>query len=277
MKNPVKFKIISLLILPYLLLLAFHFSLAAAEAAAASTSYAIINASDCYLYRNGSDGDTLTNRLFLLPQTYFVEVVTGSGELYKVKYKDVEGYADAAKLKTVDYIPVSVYPNDVTLHVEILSPSAYVFSRPDQTSPTVYEMPKNTANVAYYNTCAGSVFLNSDTWYYCKYALGEDSVVKGYLHSSVVKIDSVFPAANDTSARPTEPVTSPDNPDEPNHTPAEIPKDSSKVIRAVVIIAICIPAVFIVYLLFKPSRSGKGYANNPPRSKYGPSDAEQEN
>lgn len=88
------------------------FSPSTSSADADTPSYACICVSDAYFYTTPDE-----NRgLFLLPETYFVKVLSVEGEFSKIEYlyddshyKKLTGYAKTDRLTLVDYTPTRPY------------------------------------------------------------------------------------------------------------------------------------------------------------------------
>ncbi len=105
-------RIFSLLILTILILAPAPSLSLSANAATASEQYAVVPDGDVWFYA----GETESSRVFLLPRTYYVKVLS-TGETYsrveylvdEPPYKKVTGYCKTADIIPVDYIPARPY------------------------------------------------------------------------------------------------------------------------------------------------------------------------
>jgi hypothetical protein len=72
-------------------------------------TYALIG-NDCVLYAD----ENLSNSLFTLPKTYFVQVLGENNDIYKVSYLDVVGFVKAESTTIVDYVPLNKFPSSIS-------------------------------------------------------------------------------------------------------------------------------------------------------------------
>lgn len=225
-----------------------------ARAQAAGTTYALVTAANTPLLREAREAG-IDNTYFILPATYFVLVIQTDYAVgyHKVRYRDVVGYVASENVEIKDYTPKSIFPPDVTLSICIDSSDVNVRSLPDRnTGKVLYRLPADSTGVEYYNYIPGVAADGiNNVWYYVKIELGSDSVVKGYVYAPYVLLDSEIPPENDTTAAVVPPDTVPE--------PSPVEKaDLPDAVEIVGIVALCVPAVLIVIVIFaRPRRKNK--------------------
>ena len=221
---------------------------------AASTQYALIVTSNATLLREPTL-EGLENVYFCLPETYFVTVLHAdyTDTLHKVRYRDMVGYIKKSDVSLVDYTPASVYPEAVTLRIHVDATAVNVRARPDHdTATVVYTLPQGASGIEYYGVTAGTeIGSNGNAWYYVKITPSTDSVVRGYVYAPYVMLESSIPPVNDTSAI-TPPQTDLPQGNDPMRADPEI-----EPLKIIAIIALCIPAVAIVCIIFTNPRRKK--------------------
>ncbi|HEY8390169.1 MAG TPA: SH3 domain-containing protein [Clostridia bacterium] len=207
--------------------------------------YGLIVESKSVLYRNPVNSDTLDNIYFYLPETYFVEVLEKIDDVfYKVRYVDVVGYVKFSAINIKNYVPVSVFPTNLSLKING-DITVNVRSLPDTSSALITTLPSGTS-VEYYNKTSGQE-LNSGSayWYYVKINTGTQTLY-GYVYSDYITLNSEIIYPNDISPMP---VSNEKDPD-------EILNDKYTFWTQIIIaLAVCIPIVFIIYLIFKPRKT----------------------
>ena len=206
--------------------------------------YGLIVESKSILYRNPTSSDTADNIYFYLPETYFVEVLEQVDEIfYKVKYIDIVGYVKFSAINIKDYEPVSIFPSNLSLKISG-DITANIRSLPE-TSSTLVATLASGASVQYYNKTPGQE-LNSGSsyWYYIKVTNGAQ-VLYGYVYSDYITVNSEIVIPNDISPKPAANQKDPDEKLNDRYTFWT---------QIIIALAVCIPVVFIIYLIFKPRK-----------------------
>lgn len=221
--------------------------------AAENTSYALITADKAPLLREAGE-PTFDNTYFILPQNFFVTMVQphDTNGYHKVRYRDIVGYVSISDVDVKSYTPISIFPDTVTLKLNLDADGVYLRSRPDHlASQVVYRIPSDTKTIEYYNYTEGTdaLGIGNRIWYYVKIPLGDESSVRGYLYGTFVLLNSEIPLDNDTSPVIAPPAVLPET---------TTPQQKLDPIRLTGIIALCIPAVVIVILIFiRPKKKPK--------------------
>ena len=97
---------------------------------AESNQFARISSEISYLYRTASDSETVENKWCLLPQTFFVKILTNYNQThYKVQFADLVGYVKKADMQLVVEVPKNPYPTATTFTIKN-STSCYLRSTP---------------------------------------------------------------------------------------------------------------------------------------------------
>lgn len=210
-------------------------------------------AADTILYRADTASYT---PIVTLPQTYFVALLTSDAEDYlNVSYLDITGFVLKSSLEICDYEPVTKYatlkalPNNDGLGVNLRD-------MPDHTNGKILQTIPSDATLTLYGSIYGTPLIPAvgDTWHYVKYTVGAASTF-GYVYSGHVSAD--IPSNNVIEKVPTEPIA----------PPVEVipsPAKFTTPMQIVFIIALSIPAIIIMLLIFKrkpakPPRTPRHY------------------
>ena len=206
-------------------------------AAAASPRYLVLPA-DTVLYSATADGYA---PICTLPATYYVIALGDDRDGYTaVSWLDVNGFIRSADAQAVDYQPVYPHCTRTLTAANDLNP-VNIRSSPDHTADNVVGVLPHGKTADVYGEADGSALIPQvgSLWYYIRYSDGT-TVVTGYVYGAQVNAQAVTP---NTGERVTPPAT------EPIDTESTMPAAA----RAVLIIALCVPAVLIVLLIFRPS------------------------
>ena len=201
--------------------------------------------------------DEAAYHVFELPTTYFVELL-GKAEdaddlFYSARYLDVCGYVKKTDVAPVQGTPTTPFASEISFRVFALS-GLDLKSTPSGDSPfnRIVNVPYLCTNLVFYGKCHGQQLVpeKSDVWYYCKYISG-DSTYFGFLYSEFC--DNLSQIPTNTEILPAyqgELFVKPPI----NQTTQSTAPQISDGLKIFVIIAISMPCIFIVYLLFKPTK-----------------------
>lgn len=209
--------------------------------------------------------DTASNQLFEIPQSYFVELLANAEDdddlFYSARYLDMCGYVKKSDVLPVQGSPIKPFASDINFRV--FAPNGLdLKSTPNGSLPfnKVITVPYLCSNLIFYGKISGEQMIpqKSNLWYYCKYLNGEDSYY-GYLYSDLC--DSLTPITQNTE-------TLPAFEGDLFYTPPEVQEQnilSSKpsTLKIVIIVAICLPFLFVVYLIFKPTKLAENTEKSP--------------
>lgn len=152
---------------------------------AATESYAQILSDNVYMYKEPTNNGNLSNLLFVIPQTYFVQILAlAENNFYQAKYIDEIGYVRHNEVQCVRGIPKQKYFEIGSFRVYGESSMAIRKSPIRDTSQQniIENLPQYSTNFIFYGKVAGEEFTlgRTNVWYYCKYI---KSNVKGYIYS----------------------------------------------------------------------------------------------
>lgn len=209
------------------------------------------------------------NRMFVLPCTYFVELIKNANdEFYYARYNDLYGYVIKNEVKPVKNTPTS--PFLVNINFRVFVPSgANLRTSPynNGTLNLIYSIPFLDSNLMYYGISYGeeAISKKGQTWYYCKYFAGNQTYT-GYLYAPLCDDLSVI-TDNTESVEFLDNITFDD---ETITTSGEVFKGLSSTTTTIIIIAISLPCLLFIYLLFKPTKLAEetSSTNSKPRKKH---------
>jgi hypothetical protein len=213
---------------------------------ASSLGYGLIVESDAVLYRTPTDSDAMDNIYFYLPETYFVEILEQIDQIfYKVRYDDIEGYVKFSDINIKDYEPASKYPTNLLLTVSG-DITANVRALPDRSSELVASLTSGTS-IQYYNKILGQELnTGSSYWYYVKIQNGAQTQYGYIYYADYVTVQNEILIPNDISPKPVEPVEDPEE---------KLNQKYTFWTQLLIAVAICVPVVFFIYLIFKPRKA----------------------
>ncbi|HEY8423823.1 MAG TPA: SH3 domain-containing protein [Clostridia bacterium] len=221
-------------------------SLTSNTLAAENLGYGLIVESNSVLYRNPIESDASDNIYFYLPETYFVEILEQTDQIfYKVRYDDIVGYVKFSAINIKDYEPVSAFPVNLFLTVSG-DLTANVRALPDSSSTLIASLPSGTS-VQYYNKIHGQELKPGSPFWYCIKLQNGPQVQYGYIYAEYVTVQNEIIFPNDISPKP---VSNPaEDPDE------KLNETYNFWTQLLIALAICIPVVFLIYIIFKPRKA----------------------
>ena len=217
------------------------------------TYFAKVPSSNVKLYRSTTGNEQAENVYFIIPQSYFVEISYCENEMYyKARYQDVYGYVKKSEVKPISGTPQTPF---ATASFRMFVPCTI-----DLRSTPIYTDGLNSiasinhleTNLKYYGTIDGeeAILYKGTTWYYCKYTKGGQEIF-GYLYEPFC--DLLTPIETNTES--VEYIEEPNFVVETATPPTEDPMGSlPTTTQIIIIIAVCLPCVVIIYLLFKPTK-----------------------
>lgn len=230
-----KFLFILVFLIPFLQISSFS-KLSNAE----QVYYAKVDYEEIFLYSSPSDLDT--NKLFILPKSYFVKLLNeANDDFYYCNYKDVKGY-----VKKSEVLPMAGTPAQPFVEGRFRTFSLTglgIYSSPVLNSADcITTIPYLTDDLVYYGTITGQELVpdKSDQWIYCKY--NEGNGVCGYVYS-------VFCDKTPIIVENTERFEIVENP----FLKTILPKELSPVSMTFIILGVALPCLIVLFLLIKPT------------------------
>ena len=219
------------------------------SAAENKTYYAKILFEQVYLYKSPVDNNDITNIYFELPKTYFVELLSKSGDFYEARYLDFKGYVKKDSVQAVESTPINPFLNNISFRVYAELSQSLRSSPTTQASSSnlIVTIPNLTKNITYFGKVSGECLIEGRTnvWYYCKYTADKDYY--GYVYSDFC--DEMPPIVSNT-----EEITYITNPTFEVQTQSTntIPITNNAV--GIIIGILSVPALIFVFLIMKGTK-----------------------
>ena len=217
--------------------------------------FAKVETSGVFLYNSPINEETY--KVFEIPATYFVELLADAkdegGLFYSARYIDVFGYVKKSEVTAVEGTPSQPFATNASFR--IFSPSGLdLKSSPSNETPfnRIVNVPYLCTDLVFYGQIVGDEMIpgKSKIWYYCKYLCGT-SVYYGYLYSDLCDKLSTIPQNSEIlpkfEGQLFTPIIEPEPPSSPLST-------LNVEVKLLVIIAVCLPCLALIYLIFKPTK-----------------------
>lgn len=240
-----------------------------------SPYYARVIDDNSYFYSAPLDDNSA--KLFVLPKTYFVQVVGNAGDdnnlFFVAYYMEKNGYVKKSDVQVVDGVPLVPYASSFSFRVFVPS-GLDLRSTPSTAVPfnIIINVPYLETNLVYFGSMNGEEMIaqKGTEWYYCKYISGANTYY-GYLYAGLCDLLPQIPQNTEFFQPIDDEIFA--NPNLDKLTTAQTPKLAQE-IQILLVIAICIPCVFVIWLLFKPTKlmiddgQGKKKIKKLKRSEY---------
>lgn len=217
-------------------------------------SYAKVVGSNVKLYRTTSGSEEFSNVYFVIPQSYFVILGKSDDEnYYSATYIDVTGYVKKNEVQCVSGTPVTPFASAVSFRIFIPG-GVDLRSGPTQSEGlnSITTLQYLETNLKYYGAIDGeeAISYKSTKWYYCKY-YKNGIAQSGYVYAAFCDL---LPSINEN----TETLEYIDSVDfdvveASTESPTEL-TSLPNVTQIIIIVAVSLPCIFIIYLLFKPTK-----------------------
>lgn len=217
--------------------------------------FAKVETSGVFLYNSPISEENY--KVFEIPATYYVELLADakdeSGLFYSARYIDVFGYVKKSEVLAVEGTPSHPFATNASFR--IFSPSGLdLKSTPSNETPfnRIVNVPYLCTDLVFYGQILGDEMIpdKSNTWYYCKYISGT-SVYYGYLYSDLCDKLSTIPQNTEILPKFEGELFVPIL--EPEVAPSPLSALNIEV-KLLVIIAVCLPCLALIYLIFKPTK-----------------------
>jgi len=236
------------------------------KASAEEENYYVVEADETIIIDTKGTENVSDDDEFIIPKTYYLlhdgEQLT-SNNYYYVVYNGIHGKvlkSDVSELVTAD-VETPYYSE--TLTISDTKEFIIIYAEPSQMSDMNYTFNKfNNPSLEYFGYM---VDPDDDTkiWYYIKYNNGTADQM-GYVLASFTDKAELYsqipnhPDYNEnTSPSPSPSSPAVNNPEEP----------TNNLLRVILILGISVPAVIVVFLLFKPGKRSRSYRRPPVRDR----------
>jgi len=210
--------------------------------AATSTPHIVVSGEVWLLNESGE-------KLFLLPDTYYARINNLDDAFYYVTFNGVSGKISKNVVSTTGYHTIasgtsaemqinSAYVEFVSINLKLL---------PNVASENVVALPVTDSF-----TFIGEYPTTDGLWYYVKY-----NQYYGYIRGERTNIPNIQIAAFSPEAEPTV-ITPEETSPETNSGISEFFNGlEGNTLRVIVIVALAVPAVIVIFLLFRPRKGRK--------------------
>ena len=239
---------IKILFLTILIMLFCQNSFSAFASQESLTYYARVMENGVAFYQSPTDDDVI----FVLPKSYFVELLDTSGDYYYARYIDILGYVKKDEVKAVVGTPSSPFLKNISFRVFVPS-GANLRSSPKNSGANnlICSIPFLDSNISYYGEIEGeeSISKKGTTWYYCKY-YNNNSLFVGYVYAPLCDcVDTITENTEELEYMQGEPSFSLTS----VQTSTDPMTEMSQTAQTLIIVAISLPCLLFIYLLFKPT------------------------
>ena len=237
------------------------------------------------LYKTTTDDpQNLAGIYFILPKTYFVEVLNSqkldSGEDgLLVRYNGYEGYCKKSALSKT---PTQNSQTQSGITLKMYSDAGtYIRQTPEIANNKIRIIPQSTTNIIFIGTINGDTPTDgtTDVWYFVEYNISDTKTVLGYIYSERAILSSPLterlqPITENTPQSTTTPTLS-DSENEKLPT-TSLNLSASPTLKWIIALLFIIPIVIIFTLLIKKPRKTsdfiENFANSPQNNTNYPTD-----
>ncbi len=200
--------------------------------------YAKITSNNIYFYSLAEEKEEC--KLFLLPASYFVLLLSAKEDFYYAKYQDVFGYVKQSDVVPMRGVPSNPYAK-ASFRVFALD-GLGLFKSPKMSAEKIATLPYLCDDFTFYGCINGeeAVPNKSNQWYFVKYS---QSGKMGYVYSVFCDNFSTIPQNSETF----EVISS------PLFTEEEASAELSPVAMTFIVIGVSLPCLIVLYLLIKPN------------------------
>lgn len=221
-----------------------------------TTYFAQIVNEETYIY-SSPNIDESNSEIFSIPKTYFVELLSiANDKYYYAKYKDIYGYVKKDSVQPIIGTPTTPYLTGISFRVFVPS-GANLRATPENLGSTnlIHSIPFLETNLEYYGTINGeeAISKKGSVWYYCKYYMNNLTYM-GYIYAPLCDCLSTINLNNEEVEFFAGELVF-DQINQPSSTDGL--EGLSSTSQSLIIIAVSLPCILFIYLLFKPSSIAK--------------------
>lgn len=259
MKN-LNFKYVFLVIVVFIVCSCFYFSIPAfadSNLVAGNPQYARVKNSNVKLYKTATENEDFSNVYFTIPETYFVELLAYENDLFfSARYLDAYGYVKISDVQCVKGVPANAFVSKASFRV--FAPNGIELrTSPSQSDGlnTICNINFLETNLQFYGTISGeeAIAYKGSEWYFCKYTKSGVEQ-KGYVYSVFCDLLTTISANTEVLEYVSEPTFETENTSAPSQDVSNDLSSMPSITQILIIVAVCIPVILIIYLLFRPTR-----------------------
>ncbi|MFA5758643.1 MAG: hypothetical protein WC942_04700 [Clostridia bacterium] len=217
--------------------------------------YARISYENVYLYRTASENNDYANLYFKLPRSYFVKLTGESGDFFSAEYIDISGFVLKSQVQCIKEVPQKAYLTDITYSI-VGNSNCRIRYEPNTRLGSYSQVgliPLNDNTPVYYGSIDGDLAIASGgtIWYYTKYVSSQNTVY-GYVYAFLTgNLTKITDNTETVTILDSISFTEQNN----QNTGLNLVQIFSSTEQIIIIVLMAIPAVILIYLLFKPSRT----------------------
>lgn len=223
-----------------------------------TTYFARVKYANCPLLKSPSSDTSISNTYFIIPQTYFVEVFSKTGDFFEAEYLGTRGYVRRGDVEFVSGTPQTPYASKISFRV-FAQNGLNLRSSPKESegiANRITTIPFLETNLQYIGLIEGEEAISNrgNVWYYCNY-YRMDETLTGYIYagycdmlSSITQNTETLPVISEPSFEQLTVKDETSNIDDGGIS------NLSKRSQILIIVAVSLPALIILYLLFKPTK-----------------------
>lgn len=223
-----------------------------------TTYFARVKYANCPLLKSPSSDSSYSNVHFIIPQTYFVEVFSKTGDFFEAEYLGTRGYVRRGDVEFVSGTPQTPYASKISFRV-FAQNGLNLRSSPKESegiANRITTIPFLETNLQYIGMIEGEEAISNrgNVWYYCNYYCMNETLT-GYIYagycdmlSSITQNTETLPVISEPSFEQLTVKDEVSNIDDGGIS------NLSKRSQILIIVAVSLPALIILYLLFKPTK-----------------------
>lgn len=230
-----------------------------------ATYFARIMDNQTYFYSQTEEDSVM----FILPQSYFVELLSLSDNplFYYARYNDLYGYVKKDLVKPITTTPITPFLTNISFRVFVPS-GANLRQTPYNNGAVnlVCSIPFLETNLLYYGQVSGeeSISKKGTTWYYCKYYMNNLSYT-GYVYAPLTDCLSEIQPNQEIHEYIEGELKFKD--DISFNTTTNSMEGLSSTAQTIIIIAVSLPCLLFIYLLFKPTKMAENAIKTESKSR----------
>lgn len=142
---------------------------------------------NCVLYKSQTLDDDLNNIYFIVPETYFVVVLSNVDDLIcKVQYDKYIGYVKSNSILVATFVPIVKTLEDIKCDIKQTS-GTQIWNKPSAFGDVLTTIPAGMKDINYIASVYGDIPNGgeSNIWFYISYtpATNSTNVYEGYIYS----------------------------------------------------------------------------------------------
>ncbi|MGI6701022.1 MAG: hypothetical protein ACOX3U_00920 [Christensenellales bacterium] len=235
-------------------------------ALAEEKSYYIVTSDSATIYDSMGTDVIDDDKEFIVPKTYYLlhdGEPAASNNYYYVIYNGVKGRVSKSSVSALTTLDIEDPYYTATLKLNASELFLNTYSSPSSKSTVIFPINNYTDEMEYLGYMPdledGEVI-----WYYVRFLVGTEYKT-GYVLATKTDNPGLVSNIPDHPSYESPSPSPSSSPSPSDNSPGE---PSNNLLRVILILGISIPAVIVVFLLFKPAKRGGRNYRRPPRDYY---------